>query len=239
MRTRHQAFDYREVHRSQIREAPYNPNVMSAYSWKLLRDKIEDVGVLQTLVWNEATGNLVGGHHRLRALDELEGHRNYNVGVSVVRLPLKREKELNVFLNNTLAQGEFDRERFLKLLEEGPLDLSDIGMTRIDLEMQFGDLPELNFGKSVLTNDADDELERQAIALKEAGKQQQTKEEEIAKMRQLRREYREQQENAPQNDVSYYLVLTFGSYEKKCAYLHSIGKSLTTEYLPITEAGLP
>lgn len=144
-RTKHQKFDYREVPRSQIKQAPYNPNKMEEETFAALRKKVKDVGVVDTLIWNEKTGNLVGGHHRLKALDVLEGNQDYLVGVAVVQLTPKREREMNIFLNNPQAQGNFDKDRLFRMLQSEPtLDIADLGFTKLDLESEFGELPELN-----------------------------------------------------------------------------------------------
>jgi hypothetical protein len=139
--TKHQKFEYRQVHRALIQPAAYNPNVMDPEAYKLLEAKIAASGCIQPLVWNETTGNLVGGHHRLRILDELEGTLDYILGVTVARLSPKREREMNVFLNNSQAQGHFDKDLFFALLEAEPFDLSDLGLTPLDVELEFGELP--------------------------------------------------------------------------------------------------
>src|SRR5262249_55021523 len=104
-KSRFQRFEVREVNRSQIRGAEYNPRKITTYARELLRKKIEEVGLVEPLIWNEVTGNLVGGHQRISILDELEQRDDYTLSVSVIRVPLNTEKELNVFLNNRFAQG--------------------------------------------------------------------------------------------------------------------------------------
>jgi ParB-like chromosome segregation protein Spo0J len=244
-RTQHQKFVYREVHRSQINPAPYNPNVMSDYSYKLLSKKLKEVGLLTTLVWNERTGNLVGGHHRLKGLDQLEGKLDYTLGVAVVNLSEKQEKEMNVYLNNSMVQGRFDKDLFFKMLEQQPLDLDGMGMTRLDLEMEFGELPGMfKLGESLLSKQETSILgladEAAAIiAPRDEAKQARTPtEEERQKMRAARKEYRESRANAPENDGSYYLVLRFDRVEDKNAWLESRGYPLDAPYITAQELGL-
>jgi hypothetical protein len=260
-RTQHQKFEYRVVHRSQLNAAPYNPNVMSDYSYRLLQAKLKSVGLITTLVWNESTGHLVGGHHRLKAIDQLEGKLDYQLGVAVVNLPLAREKEMCLFLNNARVQGHFDKDLFFKMLEEQPLDLNDIGMTRLDLEMEFGELPGIyRLGESLLQKaDLDlavvaaEALDIRAAKVAEAKPAvapapvapapvappaKQYKPGEIEKMRQAKRDYKEQRSNAPENDMSYYLVLRFDRTAEKEAFLRSRQFPIDLEYVTAAQLGL-
>ena len=56
-RTKTQAYEYREILRSQITPSPYNPKEISNYSRGLLNKSLKDFGLVETLVWNETTGN--------------------------------------------------------------------------------------------------------------------------------------------------------------------------------------
>jgi hypothetical protein len=246
------------IPRSLIIPAPYNPQVMTDYGRKLLRDKIKDVGCLEALVWNETTGHMIGGHNRLAVLDELEGTLTYEVGVAVVHLPLKREMEMNVFLNNQLAQGNFDKDRFVSLLldEKYPLELTELGFTRIDLELEFGSLPELNLGPSIAESQAaaiaDVVAEAEVLAAprkKEiailgpaeapppAAKKDLTPEEAesqkraIQKIKEAKRRYAARSEASPEHDVSYFLVITFANTAQRDLFLDSRKLDRNTKYL--------
>ncbi len=101
-----------------IRPAPYNPRKMLAPTspaYRKLRRSIEAFGLVEPLVWNELSGNLVGGHARLRIARDL-GHTA--VPVSVVRLSDAEEKALNLVLNNHEAQGRYDPAKLAELLGE-------------------------------------------------------------------------------------------------------------------------
>lgn len=55
----------------QIQPADYNPRVAlkpGDPEYEKLRASIDDLGVIDPLVWNETTGRLVGGHKRLTVL---------------------------------------------------------------------------------------------------------------------------------------------------------------------------
>ncbi|MCK4792599.1 MAG: ParB N-terminal domain-containing protein, partial [Desulfobacteraceae bacterium] len=80
----------------KINPAHYNPRKNlkpddSEYQ-KLLKS-IEEFGYIDPLIWNKKTGNLIGGHQRLRIL-LAKGSKE--IEVSVVNLPLEKEKALNV-----------------------------------------------------------------------------------------------------------------------------------------------
>ncbi len=164
-KTAHQAFQYREVPRSKIKTAAYNPRILTESARRLLKRQIEKNKLVETLVWNER-GNLVSGHARLSILDQLQKYEpailacpscgttpvsdcslcagafeplpvknDYLVGVAVVRLSERQEKSLNVFMNNAAAQGNFS-EGLLQMVAEG-LDLEEVGMGQDDLAAMF------------------------------------------------------------------------------------------------------
>lgn len=133
-KTKHQTFEVRTVHRSQLLNAPYNPRTINDTQRKGLKKNLKKVGLLRPLVWNEATGHLVEGHQRIDILDELEGSPDYTLDVSVVTLTDKVEREQNVFLNATTFTGEFDLPK-LKEMIDGGLDYSAAGLDLYDLNV--------------------------------------------------------------------------------------------------------
>ena len=137
-RTRFQKFEARDIHRGEIKNAPYNPRVISDRAKKLIKENIKNNGLLGAIIWNETTGNIVGGHQRLAALDALEKGQNYTLTVDVVHLDLKAEKEQNVFLNNSNAQGDWDLKALEKLLADD-VNLENAGFSNAELYQLFGD----------------------------------------------------------------------------------------------------
>src|SRR4051812_12807827 len=103
---------------SELKPAAYNPRRAlspSSPAYKKLKASIAEFGLVEPLVWNELTGNVVGGHARLCILKELGVAE---MPVSVVRLGDAREKALNVVLNNQEAQGRYDTAKLADLLTE-------------------------------------------------------------------------------------------------------------------------
>lgn len=110
----------------QLNPAAYNPRVdlkPGDPEYERLKKSILEFGYVEPIVWNERTGNVVGGHQRLKVLREL----GYNlVDAVVVDLDDEKEKALNLALNKT--GGDWDMEMLAALLAE----LSETG---IDMEI--------------------------------------------------------------------------------------------------------
>ena len=118
----------------QINPAPYNPRKdlkPGDPEYEKLKKSITEFDLVEPLVWNKRTGNLVGGHQRLKILLE---RGDKEVDVSVVDLDDAREKALNVALNK--ISGEWD----LPLLKDL---LSDLDTGELDLELTGFDLDEI------------------------------------------------------------------------------------------------
>src|SRR3990167_58995 len=89
---------------ADIDGCPENPRTITDRARSNLKASINRFGLVQSLVYNERTRQLVGGHQRidqLRALGESEAD------VIVVDLDETEEKALSVALNSRHAQGEF------------------------------------------------------------------------------------------------------------------------------------
>jgi hypothetical protein len=124
---------------SQLQPAPYNPRVEltpKSPRYRKLKRSLEQFGLVEPLVWNRRTGHVVGGHQRLKVVQDL-GWKE--VPVAVVDLPLEREKALNVVLNNREAQSDWDLPRLREILEEMERlpepDLASTGFDPAQLEM--------------------------------------------------------------------------------------------------------
>lgn len=129
-----------EVHRSQLKNAPYNPRI-SEKAKRKLKDGIKRVGLLAPLTWNVRSGNIVGGHRRLEILDALHGTEDYSLRVAQTDLDDTREREANLLLNNPEAQGEWDMELLEKMVSTPGIDLAATGFDVADIYQLFGDAP--------------------------------------------------------------------------------------------------
>ncbi len=118
-----------------IQPAPYNPRKElrpeHAEYQRLLRS-MDEFGCVEPLIWNRRTGHLVGGHQRFQIL---LAKGATDVEVSVVDLPLEKEKALNVALNK--IAGDWDDKKLAIVLEEiaqlPDIDLEVTGFDANDL----------------------------------------------------------------------------------------------------------
>lgn len=121
---------------ARINAAPYNPRKSlkpGDDEYKQLKRSLGEYGYVDSLVWNKRTGHLVAGHQRLRILVDEFGMDAFDV--SVVDLPLIKEKALNLALNK--IRGEWDDAALAKLLLEVTSHVSAgtlTGFTDTDLE---------------------------------------------------------------------------------------------------------
>lgn len=125
--------EFRSLPLAQLQPAAYHPRralAANSPAYRKLKASVAHFGLVEPLVWNERTGHVVGGHLRLRVLQEL-GYEE--VPVSVVRCDETREKALNIVLNNPHAQGRYRSAQLAQLVEEldrgGQLSLSGLDRT--------------------------------------------------------------------------------------------------------------
>jgi hypothetical protein len=136
--TKFQAFTVKRIARSQIQFAEYNPRRSSEERDEGLSHSLTRFGLSEALVWNETTGRLVGGHRRLSQLDMREKGNDYYLDVCAVKLSPQKEVQLNVLLNQSDIQGEFDLARLNQLCTEWDFDLGDFGFLSESLADDFG-----------------------------------------------------------------------------------------------------
>ena len=120
---------------SKIHPAAYNPRKdlkPSDPEYQRLAKAVDRFGMVEPLVWNERTGNLVGGHQRFKILKQ-GGAKT--VEVSIVDLDDRDEKALNIALNK--QGGEWDLaslDSMLKELQASDFDMDVIGFDLSELE---------------------------------------------------------------------------------------------------------
>lgn len=125
----------------KINPAAYNPRKdlqPGDPEYDKLQRSIERFGFVEPLVWNERTGNLVGGHQRFKIL---VARGDTEIEVSVVDLDEAEERALNVALNK--IEGEWDQEKLRELLaglESRGFDLSLTGFSDDEIDNLLSDL---------------------------------------------------------------------------------------------------
>ncbi len=120
---------------SQINPAKYNPRKdlkPGDVEYEKLKKSILAFDMVEPLVYNRRSGNLIGGHQRLKILKEL-GYKE--VEVSVVDLPDNKEKALNLALNKISGDWNYPMLKDLLLeLDVGDLDMEITGFDTKEIE---------------------------------------------------------------------------------------------------------
>ncbi len=138
--------EIRQMKLADLFRAGYNPRKALKKGdpeYEKLRRSIETFGLVEPLIWNEATGRLVGGHQRLTVLKDMGMD---TVEVSIVRLDEAHEKALNVALNK--IDGAWDNEALATLMRElAACDMSFLtGYDEVDIEALLGEKPSRDKG---------------------------------------------------------------------------------------------
>lgn len=205
---KHQSFEVETIHRSKIRNAPYNPRIIDDEARKRLKRGLKRFGLVESLVWNKRTGNLVSGHQRLSIMDELEKTKDYELVVSVIDVDEKSEMELNVQLNNTSMQGEYDIDMLTEMINDGA-DVNLLGFSEADIDILFGD--------SDLVEMFEDTNET-----KEA-------KETLKDIKKNRAEYAEKAKE--DNDASYYFMVVCESSKQREELFNKMGVPFSEEFI--------
>lgn len=199
--------DFKVIKRSQLKNAPYNPRFINDKALARIKGNIKTRKLMGGIVWNEATGNLVSGHQRLKALDALEKNQDYNIRVEVVSLTDKEEKEQNVFMNSSTVQGEFDLDIMKDLLSE--IDYKAAGLDEVDLNI-IG--VEIERETEQINNTINDIIETQRPF-----------EEKKAAIKEAKKQYKEKLNSEWEGEP--YFTVTFDNYKNKAAFMNRAGFS--------------
>jgi DNA modification methylase len=121
---------------TRINPAPYNPRKdlqPGDAEYEKLSRSIQEFDCVEPVVWNERTGHLVGGHQRMKVL---MARGDTEVAVSVVDLPVEKEKALNLALNK--ISGDWDHDKLARVLD----DL--VRLPDFDVSLTGFDMPEVS-----------------------------------------------------------------------------------------------
>lgn len=132
-------YQIKELAREDIHLADYNPRLIKQDNKNKIKRNIKKYGMLQPIIVNKTTGNVVAGNQRLQILDELHKEENYKITVAEIECSAEDEVKLNIFLNNQSASGEYDTDMLHSIFEEfKDIDpIKDAGFDKIDLEFMF------------------------------------------------------------------------------------------------------
>jgi ParB-like chromosome segregation protein Spo0J len=117
---------------ARLNPAAYNPRKdlkPGDKEYEKLKRSIAEFGYVEPVIWNRQTGNVVGGHQRLKVLMDL-GHAE--IDCVVVDLDLQREKALNIALNK--VQGDWDESKLASLMADFDAETFDVSLTGFDAD---------------------------------------------------------------------------------------------------------
>lgn len=212
-KSNYQKFEVETINRKEIKNAEYNPRTISESAKLKLREALENHGLVEPLIWNKKTGNLVGGHQRLEQLDNLEQSNDYNLDVAVVYVDEREEAVLNVQLNNPSMQGDWDTNKLADLAINFDIDFEELGFDDLDIDFLF---------------DGDDRFSE----LYESPEVEETKEklDEIRDKRGAAKEVLEEH-----NDVNFYSMIVFEDQIERDEFYEKIGVPSYEEILTLDQ----
>ncbi len=138
---------------SKMKPAAYNPRKdlkPGDPAYEKIKRSLHDFGYVDPIIWNEVTGNIVGGHQRFKVLTA-EGATELQCVVVHIE-NVADEKALNVVLNK--ATGEWEPVALADLLQDLQTSGYDLDSTGFDAA-EIDDLFSKVFDKAVKDDDTD------------------------------------------------------------------------------------
>ena len=145
--------DIRTIPVSQMKPAKYNPRKdlkPGDPAYEKIKRSLTDFGYVDPIIWNEVTGNIVGGHQRFKVLTA-EGATELQCVVVHIEKEAD-EKALNIVLNK--ATGEWEPIALADLLQGLQTSGYDMDSTGFDAA-EIDDLFSKVFDKNVKDDDPD------------------------------------------------------------------------------------
>lgn len=213
-----------EINRSEINLADYNPRSISAETRKKLKQNIKKNGLLGGLVYNLRTKTLVSGHQRISVLDELNNYpdNDYLVKVEAIDVDEQREKELNVWFNNTSVQGQWDYDMLAQIIPD--IDYKNAGLTDEDLQLIGIDFTLQTEEEQSITDDINSLIApvlNQKEAVKHA-KKELSQAEKIAHNKDVKAQVMQDAQDKAENMESYVMI-SFDDFKSKAAFMERFG----------------
>lgn len=216
MLTRYQKFKIVRFRRSEINFAHYNPRKIGPEAKKKLRKNIkDDAGLIETVVVNTTTMNLVSGHQRLTILDELEKYNpetkenDYELDGAAVEMTEEQERKQNIFMNNREAQGEYDADLLQDMLLLVPVE--DFGMS--DAELAILGVPVESANAGPVNDKYFDELFTKKTGTKEQ------REENKNNVKEMKQQITEKAAQKAADTALSYFVMNFPDFKSKKAFM--------------------
>ena len=122
--------EIRKIPAARLNPAAYNPRVdlkPGDKEYEKLKRSINEFGYVEPVIWNRQTGNVVGGHQRLKVLLDMG---QTEIDCVVVDLDLSHEKALNIALNK--IQGDWDEDKLAAIMADFDAEAFDVSLTGFD-----------------------------------------------------------------------------------------------------------
>lgn len=122
---------------SKLNPAKYNPRKdlkPGDSEYEKLKRSMEQFGYVEPIIWNKNTGNVIGGHQRLKVLVDMGLNE---VDCVVVEMNLEQEKALNIALNK--IDGDWDNNKLAMLISDLKGSDFDVSLTGFE-EAEIADL---------------------------------------------------------------------------------------------------
>ena len=158
-----------EIQKKKIKDlipADYNPRKdlkPADEEYEKLKKSIETFGYVEPVIWNKKTGRVVGGHQRLKVLEDL-GHKE--IDCVVIDMDDTKEKALNIALNK--ISGDWDKDKLMLLITDLEGADFDVSLTGFDLP-ELDDLFKDSLSDGIKDDDFDVEKELEKPALSKLG----------------------------------------------------------------------
>jgi preprotein translocase subunit Sss1 len=142
-----EGFVMTRVCRKDIHGVDYNPRKITEAARKKLKAGLKRWKRVQPEVVNKRTMNIVGGHQRIKIMDDVARRNDYFFSVAMIDVDEKEEVALNVFLNNSSAQGEWDIMLLQDIKQQYPdIDyVEDMGFDQSDIDVMLLDTAKEEF----------------------------------------------------------------------------------------------
>lgn len=95
--------------------------------YEKLKRSLDQFGYVEPVIWNKATGCIVGGHQRVKILKDIG---ETEITCVVVELSPEKEKALNIAMNK--INGDWDKEKLALLIADLQGEDFDISLTGFD-----------------------------------------------------------------------------------------------------------
>jgi DNA modification methylase len=154
-----------KIEAARLNPAAYNPRrdlKPGDKEYEKLKRSIAEFGYVEPVVWNKTTGNVVGGHQRLKVLLDLG---QTEIDCVVVELDPQKEKALNIALNK--IQGDWDESKLAELMADLDSSAFDVSFTGFDAD-EVDALLNKFYSKDAVQDDFDIDKEAAEVEAKGA-----------------------------------------------------------------------